>query len=660
MFLSFVLAVLMAVPGLVPGLPDDARARATGIGTSHAATPLSGVARDVAASSSSVAIRHEERTIVVSSVRASGMASSGEQTASPSGASGDIVAESQDPSGRVESGVVDTTGFQTIGVTWSIAAGSVDPGIQVRTRVSGQWSSWAALSTSDSSPDAGTADARHVVRRGTDPMSIGDADAIQLSFGATAADISGDMRLALIGSPQTSVTSGAATSSALGTAAITPAVFSTGALRSMVAPTVITRAQWGAPAQACVPDVASGLVGAVVHHTAGSNNYTTVAQAEQQIRNDAAYHINVQGWCDLGYNFVVDKWGNIYEGRAKSLTEPVVGAHAGGFNTGTVGVAMLGTYDALPSAATQQAVAQIIGWRLGQYGVDPRGTMSYTTGVGVNSRFQNQTVTLPRVIGHRDVGYTACPGNGGYAALPNIRTMAWDVAKWVNAPTVGRQSVDSPGLFRGGVFYLRTSYTSGASDFSFEYGNAGDVAVMGDWNGDGTKTPGVFRNGTWYLRNKNSIGQGDVAITFGLPGDIPVVGDWNGDGVDTIGVFRNGAWYLRNSNTSGVADVTIQFGQVGDVPVVGDWNGDGKDTPGVFRGGRWYLTNSFDRATADAVYQFGTPGDRPLVGDWNGDGVDTPGVYRKGAWYLTNAFDSGVAEVTFQFGLASDTPVVYR
>jgi hypothetical protein len=190
------------------------------------------------------------------------------------------------------------------------------------------------------------------------------------------------------------------------------------------APRIISRAEWGARAQVCTPDVATQLVGAAVHHTAGSNNYATLEQAMQQIRNDQRYHIEGRGWCDLGYNFVVDKWGNIYEGRANSLTKPVVGVHAGGFNTGTVGVSMLGTYGAAPPAATQKSVAHIIGWRLGYYGVNPQGTMSYWTNVGENSKFQNQWVTLPRVFGHRDVAYTACPGEGGQNALPWIRATA--------------------------------------------------------------------------------------------------------------------------------------------------------------------------------------------------------------------------------------------
>jgi uncharacterized protein with LGFP repeats len=204
----------------------------------------------------------------------------------------------------------------------------------------------------------------------------------------------------------------------------TAAVVPMAAAPSASALDVITRAEWGAPAPTCRPDSAPTLVGAVLHHTAGSNGYATVAQAKQQIRNDAAYHMTGRGWCDLGYNFIVDKWGNIYEGRAGSLTSPVIGVHAGGFNTGTVGISLLGTYTSAPSPAVVDAVARIVGSRLGAYGIDPNGTMRYATANGENSRFTNTTVTLPRVLGHRDVAFTVCPGNGGQAVLGAIRAKA--------------------------------------------------------------------------------------------------------------------------------------------------------------------------------------------------------------------------------------------
>ena len=242
------------------------------------------------------------------------------------------------------------------------------------------------------------------MRGGTDPVSIGNADAVQLAFTASAKGGPKGLSLALIDSPQKPASDGVVVSNAVdsttgGSTAASEAIIQTVAFSgaavqaAATAPRIISRAAWGAPAQRCTPDVASTLVGATLHHTAGPNTYTTIAGAEAQIRGDAAFHLSL-GWCDLGYNFVVDKWGNIYEGRAGSLTQAVIGAHAGGFNTGTVGVAMLGTYDAVPSAATQRSVAQIIGWRLGAYGVNPKTSMTYHAGGGTLAMVEGITTRM--------------------------------------------------------------------------------------------------------------------------------------------------------------------------------------------------------------------------------------------------------------------------
>lgn len=360
-----------------------------------------------------------------------------------------IVADARTDDGRVETAAVDTSDVQTIGVTWPLDADATDLAPRVRTETDGVWSQWEALDDSDIGPDPGTPDAQHM-RAGTDSYWIGDADSVQLSFAATSAGGPADMNLTLVGSDEVqpadavvgqASTAGEATirTAALatttpdpvgsgGAAVITPAAGLKQA--SLPPPVVITRATWGAAPQVCAPDVAPTLVGAVVHHTAGSNTYSSVAEAMQQIRGDQAYHINGRGWCDLGYNFIVDKWGNIYEGRAGSLTQAVIGVHAGGFNTATVGVSMLGDFSgvAVPPA-TRESVAQIIGYRLGAYGRDPAGPLSYLTLGGENSRFPAGTwVPLPTVFGHRDVAFTACPGNQGYSALPGIRARARGVA----------------------------------------------------------------------------------------------------------------------------------------------------------------------------------------------------------------------------------------
>ncbi|WP_454049448.1 DUF4214 domain-containing protein [Cellulomonas sp. Marseille-Q8402] len=332
-------------------------------------------------------------------------------------ADGTVVADVLTTAGRVVTPAVETGAAQTVGVTWPEGADAGDLAPEVRSLSDGEWSDWIPLGLSDSEPDAGTADAERAARGGTDSYWVGESEAVQLSFAATADGGPADLSLALVASEEPAgIVEGA---SATGDAVVRTAAYTTPAAASVVPaaagqPAVVLRGQWGARNQACAPDVAGRLEGAVVHHTAGSNSYTTQAQAMQQIRNDQAYHIDARGWCDIGYNFVVDKFGTIYEGRANSLTQAVIGVHASGANTGTVGVSMLGNYDTVPTTPQMiDAVGRIIGWRLAAYGVDPRGSGTYPSGL-----------YLPRVIGHRDVAQTACPGRYGYAQLGTIRAIA--------------------------------------------------------------------------------------------------------------------------------------------------------------------------------------------------------------------------------------------
>jgi peptidoglycan/xylan/chitin deacetylase (PgdA/CDA1 family) len=230
---------------------------------------------------------------------------------------------------------------------------------------------------------------------------------------------------------------------------------------------------------------------------------------------------------------------------------------------------------------------------------------------------------------------------------------------------VGQPSSARPGVVRDRTWLLRNDLSGGPAQVSFDFGLAGDHKVMGDWNGDGTRTPGVFRDGTWYLRDRNGAGGRYVSVTFGAAGDRPVVGDWNGDGIETIGVFRAGGyWYLRNANSPGLSNIRVRFGMVtGDVPVVGDWNGDGTDTIGIFRaGGYWYLRDSNTAGAIDHTARYGQQaGDVPLVGDWNGDGVDTIGIFRAGAWHLRDSISGGGPDRLFSYGRQpADAPVVWE
>lgn len=191
------------------------------------------------------------------------------------------------------------------------------------------------------------------------------------------------------------------------------------------APKVITRDKWKADESVvrAAPSYASKVDRAVVHHTSGSNSYSE-SQSAAMVRGILHYHAVTRGWSDIGYNFLVDKYGNIYEGRAGGVGRGVIGAHAQGFNSGTVGISTMGTYNAAaPSSATQNAVTTIIAWKSKLHGFDPTGR-STVTSLGSNRYPSGTTVTLNRVIGHRDVGYTDCPGNSFYPLMSRLASRA--------------------------------------------------------------------------------------------------------------------------------------------------------------------------------------------------------------------------------------------
>ncbi|WP_234307376.1 MULTISPECIES: peptidoglycan recognition protein [unclassified Streptomyces] len=188
-------------------------------------------------------------------------------------------------------------------------------------------------------------------------------------------------------------------------------------------PSITTRRGWGAD-----EGIRKGgftytkkVKAAFVHHTATGNNYTC-AQAPSVIRGIYRYHVLSNGWRDIGYNFLVDKCGKIYEGRAGGVAKPVMGAHTLGFNTDSTGIAVLGTYSSKkPSAAAVKAIARLTAWKLGLYGVNPKGK-TYLTSGGGNLYAKGRKVRLHTISGHRDGFATSCPGKRLYAKLGSARS----------------------------------------------------------------------------------------------------------------------------------------------------------------------------------------------------------------------------------------------
>ena len=141
----------------------------------------------------------------------------------------------------------------------------------------------------------------------------------------------------------------------------------------------------------------------------------------------------------------------------------------------------------------------------------------------------------------------------------------------------------------------------------------------------------MYRAGTWFLaRSHQAKGQLPTRVVrFGQAGDVPVVGDWDGDGRDSPGLFRAGTWTLNPDVGDAATSVQLRFGAAADHPVVGDWDGTGPDTIGVYREGTWLLPTGNDALDAElALLVLGTRDTVPVVGDWDARTGDTVGVVR--------------------------------
>lgn len=189
------------------------------------------------------------------------------------------------------------------------------------------------------------------------------------------------------------------------------------------APTVISRSAWGAnESYAGSTYTRDQTKGIFLHHTAGTNNYTR-AQSAQQVRGMYVYHTRTLGWADLGYNVVVDKYGQIFEGRKGGLSKNVTGAHSLGFNRESFGVSVMGDYSSrnLPAAAIE-AVSKIVAWKLGgTFNMNATAKTSFYNTTSGTRYAVNSTARLNIISAHRDVNYTDCPGSSYYKQIPAIR-----------------------------------------------------------------------------------------------------------------------------------------------------------------------------------------------------------------------------------------------
>ena len=544
-------------------------------------------------------------------------------------------------------------GYGTVGVTWEhgVQVPQDELTFQVRTRTGDTWSDWMKLAyDAEHGPDPASQEAKGA-RPGTDALIVGDVDQVQVRALAVRGRVPADMKLAVIdpGKATRSAveapaydtgtmdgsTESAETDAASSDAATTG---SDGAMDLQAAvytpkPVIYSRAQWGAdeslrePSSLHYGEVHAGFV----HHTVNANDYTR-AEVPGIIRSIYAYHTQSRGWSDIGYNYVVDRFGRIWEGRYGGIDRPVVGAHTLNYNDYAFAMSAIGNYDIhQPSQAMVEAYGALFAWKLSLHGVDASSTKQW-----VGSRY------FEAINGHRDAASTACPGRYLYAKIPEIRQLAaaaqrgWsgrelesDLASTPHPDLIVRRTSDGQG------FVIPTAGMTGFQNPVSLPLDAVSVVASPDLTGDKrADLVALAADGTARIYPGNGAGGFGAAVkqTSAFVGRdlVTAVGDRNGDGRNDLVARRITDGRLevyRGDGTGGFSRRALQDGWAGytALAATGDLDGDGhNDLVARDANGRlWRVPGLGGLQLGTPVLLPGSWGQYSTItgyGDFNGDG----------------------------------------
>jgi hypothetical protein len=502
----------------------------------------------------------------------------------------------------------DVSGFATVGVTWdgAVRLEEDEVKVSVRSLEDGAWGAWHEIEYHDDhGPDPDSVEARGA-RQGTEPIVVGDVDQVQVMIETADGDVPAGASLAVVDPKETPAprlagpaidTAELASGDALELTA-SAGTADPGGVGITPRPEIFSRAQWGADERLRNKsalgyyEVHAGFV----HHTVNANDYTA-GQVPALLRGIYAYHTKSRGWSDIGYNFLVDRFGRIWEGRYGGVDRPVVGAHTSGYNERSFAMSALGNFDEVePSSAMLDAYGRLFAWKLSLHGVSAASTAQW-----VGKRY------FPAVNGHRDAGSTACPGRYLYAQLSQIRSLAASYQAPFTTRTRLTDLAGSPWpdlVVRDQA--TRRAYlvrTGGQTNFQAGIRAAGGwggmdlVAASRDLTGDGipdvvarnrfTKVTAVYPGNPQAGLDAPVLETDRFADVDQLVGAMDMTGDDRADLVARVAGTPN-LWVYPGDGAGGFRQrelLSDQWGGYDALAGVGDFDGDGRNDL-VARSGR--------------------------------------------------------------------------
>jgi hypothetical protein len=555
---------------------------------------------------------------------------------------------------------LDAAAPYVAGVTW-------DADVQLRADAryfrAGEWGGWQELGDDGLTGDRpGSED-----RRGTEPFIVTGVDAIQVrvydatgiptgltvrlySSAATASDATAsDTQSSNAESSNTEVTTPAlgsggysralASTSAVAAATTPPSSGSTGSDRlvDIPQPAIHTRAEWGAR----IPTEwfeSVTVQGAAVHNSAGTNDYLP-ADVPAILRSIQDLHVQGREFWDIAYNFLIDRYGEIWEGRAGGIDQAARGAHSHTFNPIVTGVCIMGNFQEgrVPTVAIDSLVA-LLAWKLTLHGAAADGILLHE---GV----------WPAIIGHKDIpeSSTACPGKYLYALLPEIRARVLAAQHLPAAPfttdVTGDGTADIASILGDEVVIHSSGYTTAPAAPFQGVDAVADLAVSYDLITAGPSLTGAVgadvlarQTATGFLMRMSDDGTGTlgtpVTVAYEVsPSFILSPGDVTGDGIPdlVVGDESRGIIAVQAGDGTGhmgkPALAAPVVGALAAISPAGDVNGDGAPDLALILADSGVLAISF----GDGAGGFGPPAtlasgwgafdEIAQAGDVSGDGI---------------------------------------